>query len=261
MKRFEKRSALVTGAGSGIGRATAEALAREGASVGIVARSSASVEEVCTGIRAHGGVAVPLVGDVSQEADISRLVTQFAHDTGRLDVLVTCAAAPAATGPTEALTLDRWHSVIDVDLTGVFLSCKAAGQQMLAREYGRIVNLASFHAIATYPERAAYAAAKSGVVGLTQALAVEWGGRGVVVNAVAPGPIRTPRTAWFMAQSPANEAGMIGRTPSGRVGELVDVVEAILFLASHGARHINGQTLTVDGGWTKNAWWGQHPFR
>jgi NAD(P)-dependent dehydrogenase (short-subunit alcohol dehydrogenase family) len=131
---------------------------------------------------------------------------------------------------------------------------------MLAHGKGRIVNLASFHVVGTYPQRTAYVAAKMGVVGLTQALAVEWGGRGITVNAVAPGPIRTPRTSWFLEQDPANERGMIGRTPTGRLGEIADVVDPILFLVSDHARHISGQTVVIDGGWTKNAWWGRHPF-
>lgn len=261
MNRFHERAALITGAGSGIGRAAAEALASEGAFVGLVARHSEKVEDVASLIRSAGGKAVVLLGDVGNVDDLARIVPKFVEQAGRLDALVTCAAAGPAAGPTESLKLEDWQRVIDVDLTGVFLSCQAAARQMLSQGYGRIVNLASFHVIGTYPQRAAYVAAKSGVVGLTQALAVEWGGRGIVVNAVAPGPIRTPRTSWFLSQDPSNEAGMIGRTPTGRVGELDDVVEVVLFLASAGARHVNGQTIVVDGGWTKNAWWGTHPWR
>jgi NAD(P)-dependent dehydrogenase (short-subunit alcohol dehydrogenase family) len=261
MRRFDGQSAFITGAGSGIGRASAEALAREGAHVGLMARNAKNLDEIAASIRAAGGQATVVTGDVADEADVDRAVTEFVRVAGRLDALVTCAAAGPASGATEALKLDDWRRVLDIDLTGVFLSCRAAARTMLPAGYGRIVNLASFHVIGTYPQRAAYVAAKSGVVGLTQALAVEWAGRGVTANAVAPGPIRTPRTSWFMSQDPANEAGMVGRTPSGRVGDLEDVVEVICFLASKGARHVNGQTITVDGGWTKNAWWGKHPWK
>lgn len=259
--RFVGQGALVTGAGSGIGRATAEALAREGATVCLAARHTEQTSELAHDIEAAGGKALVVAGDVSRRGDARRMVEAVMTRVGRLDVLVTCAAAGPAAGPTESLPLEDWQRVLEVDLTGVFLSCQAAAGPMLERGYGRIVNLASFHVIGTYPRRSAYVAAKAGVVGLTQALAVEWGGRGIVTNAVAPGPIRTPRTSWFMAQEPANEAGMVGRTPTGRIGELEDVLSAILFLASPDARHVNGQTLTVDGGWTKNAWWGTHPVR
>jgi NAD(P)-dependent dehydrogenase (short-subunit alcohol dehydrogenase family) len=120
------------------------------------------------------------------------------------------------------------------------------------------VNLTSFHAVATYPFRSVYNAAKSGVEGLSRGLAVEWGHYGITVNTVAPGPILTPRTEWFLAQDPGNEAGMLARTPSVRIGDVTDVSSTVAFLVSDEARHINGQQLVVDGGWTKNAWWGRH---
>jgi NAD(P)-dependent dehydrogenase (short-subunit alcohol dehydrogenase family) len=118
--------------------------------------------------------------------------------------------------------------------------------------------MTSFHTIATYPERVAYNAAKSGVEGITRALAVEWGKYGITVNGVAPGPIRTPRTSGFLAQSADVESGMLGRTPTVRLGETEDVASLIAFLVSDEARHINGQNIVIDGGWTKNAWWGKH---
>jgi NAD(P)-dependent dehydrogenase (short-subunit alcohol dehydrogenase family) len=159
------------------------------------------------------------------------------------------------------LTLEQWRAVIDADLTGVFLACREAGRHMLAGGYGRIVNLASFHVLATYPERSAYVAAKSGVVGLTTSLAVEWGGRGVTVNAIAPGPIRTDRTAWFLSKDPAAHDGMVRRTPTGRIGDPEEVAALVAFLCTEEAGHVTGQTLVIDGGWTKNAWWGAHPWQ
>jgi NAD(P)-dependent dehydrogenase (short-subunit alcohol dehydrogenase family) len=196
--------------------------------------------------------------DVRDEDDVTRCHGAIVTDLGAVDILVTCAAAPASTGRTEALDYHAWRAVLSTDLDGVFLCLRAFGGGMVARGHGRIVNLTSFHNVATYPERAAYNAAKSGVEGLTRALAVEWGSHGVTVNAVAPGPIRTPRTAWFLAQSPDVEAGMLGRTPTGRLGETGDVASVVAFLVSDEARHVNGQQVVVDGGWTRSAWWGRH---
>lgn len=254
------RGALVTGAGSGIGNSVANALAAAGALVTLVGRRQDVLEAAANEIAERGGEARVAVADVGDAAAIDRAAAASDEASRGLSILVTCAAGPAAAGPSETLSAESWRGIIDTDLTGVFYACQAAGRRMLARGYGRIVNLASFHVVATYPQRAAYVAAKAGVVGLTQALAVEWGGRGVVVNAVAPGPIRTPRTSWFLSQDPENEHGMVGRTPTGRLGQLDDVVAPILFLASDEARHVSGQTLVVDGAWTKNAWWGRHPF-
>jgi NAD(P)-dependent dehydrogenase (short-subunit alcohol dehydrogenase family) len=261
VKQLKGQCAIVTGAGSGIGAASAAVLAAEGASVVALARHIEHVEEVCSAIRGTGGIALALEADVCSSASLDAAVESALAEFGRVDVLVTCAAAGPAAGPSEDLDPDAWRMVIDTDLTGVFLSCRAAGRPMLERGYGRIVNMASFHVVATYPERAAYVAAKAGVVGLTEALAVEWGGRGVTVNAVAPGPVRTPRTSWFLAQDPANEAGMIGRTPTGKLGEIEDITAVIRFLCSPAARHVTAQTVVVDGGWTKNAWWGRHPWK
>jgi NAD(P)-dependent dehydrogenase (short-subunit alcohol dehydrogenase family) len=259
--RFAGQVAIITGGGRGIGRAAAEALAAEGATVVVAARGQQEIDAVVAGIAAHGGTAAAITMDIGQPDSVTALVEEAVHRFKRVDVLVTSAAAPPAIGPSETLPLATFQSVIALDVTGTFLTCQAAGKVMLAQRYGRIVNLSSFHVVATYPQRVAYVSAKCAVVGMTQALAVEWGGRGVTVNSVAPGPIRTPRTQWFLTNDPASEAGMTGRTPNGRLGETGEVAAAILFLCSRDAGHINGQTLVIDGGWTKNAWWGPLPWQ
>ncbi len=258
---LDQQVILVSGAGRGIGKATAEAFVTRGAAVVLVARHSTEIQEMARIFTENGGTALAKTVDVTSADSLKTLMQDITQSFGRLDGLVTCAAADPASGPSEQLPLQEWQRVIDVDLTGTFLTCQAAGRVMLAQGYGRIVNLSSFHVTATYPERTAYVAAKAGVVGMTEALAVEWGGRGITVNAVAPGPILTPRTQWFLSQDPKNEQGMIGRTPTGRLGTVEEVAATLVFLCSKEAGHINGHTITIDGGWTKNAWWGQHPWK
>ncbi len=255
---LNEKVAVITGAGSGIGAAVAEKLFNLNAKVALVARSEKNVKNVTKKLDSSFKSANYHVCDVRDESSLVEVRDKILEKWKKIDILVTCAAAPAASGNTEELNFDDWKKVLDTDLDGVFLSSKTFGSSMIKNRYGRIVNMTSFHTIATYPYRAAYNAAKSGVEGLTRALAVEWGKYGITVNAVAPGPIKTPRTSWFLSQNPDNEAGMIGRTPTARIGETEDVAALIAFLVSDEAKHINGQNIVIDGGWTKNAWWGTH---
>lgn len=249
---------MVTGAGSGIGAIVAETLYRQGAKVALISRSQENIEKVATKLDAARSRAQPFVADVRSESALVAARRVIIERMGRIDILVTCAAAPATAGATRTLEFHAWRSLLETDLDGVFLSCKVFGANMLEHQYGRIVNLTSFHTVGTYPNRAAYNAAKSGVEGLTRALAVEWGGHGITVNAVAPGPVRTPRTSWFLSQDPDAEKGMLGRTPAARLGEPEDVGSLVAFLVCDEARHINGQQIVIDGGWTKSAWWGRY---
>ena len=258
MADLKDKVAVITGAGSGIGAAVAETFYNLKASVALIAKSEKNVKKVAKGLDRDLSRTNYFICDVRNEGQLSEVNKRIIDKWGKVDILVTCAAAPATSGKTESLSFEDWKSVLDTDLDGVFLSCKVFGSNMLRNRYGRIINMTSFHTIATYPERAAYNAAKSGVEGLTRALAVEWGSYGITVNAVAPGPIKTPRTSWFLSQSPEVEANMIERTPNARIGETEDVTALIAFLASYEAKHINGQNIVIDGGWTKCAWWGGH---
>lgn len=254
------RTAVVTGGSGALGLAVAKALHELGAYVVLLGRSSEKLAVALAQLDPNGAERASFEScDVTDEASLTQAAHAIFSRYTRVDILVTCAAASAASSKFEAITLSDWRSLLATDLDGVFLACRIFGSSMIKQRHGRIINLTSFHNVATYPYRTLYNVAKSGVEGLSRALAVEWGHYGITVNAVAPGPIMTPRTQWFLSQDERNAAGMLARTPNLRIGELQDVSSITAFLASDEARHINGQQIVVDGGWTKNAWWGSHP--
>lgn len=251
MINFNEKVVVVAGGTGGIGSAVVKKFEELGAKVAILDfKEAENTEKVFS-----------VVADATKEDQVAAAKEKVLAKWGRIDVLINAIGAPAAACKTEDLSLEEWRKVVDTDLTCAFLLCKVFGKEMIKNKYGRIVNFTSFHTQATYPERAAYNAAKSAVMGLTRALAVEWGSYGITVNAVAPGPIITPRTSWFLSQSPDVEAGMLGRTPNVRIGKPEDVALTVAFLASDEALHINGQEIVIDGGWTKCAWWGKHERR
>jgi NAD(P)-dependent dehydrogenase (short-subunit alcohol dehydrogenase family) len=252
------RVAVITGGSGALGLAVAKELNGLGAHVILLGRSSDKLNEAISQIDSTSGSSSFYACDVSNEDSLAQAAKQIFSLHSTVDILVTCAAAPAAGGKFEESSLDEWHSLLSTDLDGVYLACRIFGKSMIDQSYGRIVNFTSFHNIATYPYRSGYNAAKSAVEGLSRALAVEWGHHGITVNTVAPGPILTPRTEFFLSQDKANLDGMLSRTPNVRLGKLEDVSSTIAFLVSSEAKHINGQQIVIDGGWTKNAWWGSH---
>lgn len=173
---------------------------------------------------------------------------------GQLDGLVTCHGAPGCIKPTLDLTDEEFDAVIQTDLVGTLRVCREAGRHMLMRGHGRIVCISSIHAIATYPKRAAYAAAKAGVVGLVKALAVEWARHGVFVNAVLPGQICSTRRTDKLGDDALCD--VFDRSPSGRLPLPAEVASAVAFLLQN--RGINGHALVVDDGWTSSAWFRSH---
>jgi glucose 1-dehydrogenase len=253
--RLRGRVAVVTGSASGIGRAIAIRLADEGASVVVsdVRADPREGGEPTEGLIAQrGGTCVRLDADASRWDEIDRLVTGAVEHFGRLDVMVNNAAiAGAASKPLLETTEADWDEIMTVNLRGVFLCCKRAIAEMIEQEpigevRGRVINISSQHGMVGSPGHVAYSASKGGVVNLTRQLAVDYGRRGILVNAVAPGKIMTgsPEQA-----DPERTAYAEARTPFPRLGRPDDVAGAVVFLASDEALYISGTNLLVDGGW------------
>tara|TARA_Y100000816_G_scaffold286166_1_gene266873 strand:+ start:1115 stop:1900 length:786 start_codon:yes stop_codon:yes gene_type:complete len=252
------RVAVITGGSGALGFAVAQELNSLGAKVILLGRSSKKLKDKINNIDTNETSSTYYTCDVSDEASLMKIAKEIFQLHSKVDILVTCAAAPASGGKFEESSLDEWHSLLSTDLDGVYLACRIFGKSMIEQSYGRIVNFTSFHNVGTYPYRSGYNAAKSAVEGLSRALAVEWGHYGITVNTVAPGPILTPRTEFFLNQDKSNLEGMLSRTPNVRLGNLEDVSSTVAFLVSSQAKHINGQQIVIDGGWTKNTWWGNH---
>lgn len=242
-----QKTACVTGASRGIGRAIAAALAREGARVVVTyARNASEAAAVVAAIRAEGGEAEALQADVRSDQDVEALAKAVEERFGSVDILVNNAGI---TRDTLFLRMnkDAWHDVIDTNLNGVYRVTKAFLRPMLRKRQGRVINIASVAGLVGNAGQANYAAAKAGLIGFTKALAREVGSRGITVNAVVPGFIDTDMTAVLPEELKAKATEQIAL---GRFGQPEDVAEAVVFLASDRAGYITGQTLVVDGGMT-----------
>jgi len=240
------RVAVVTGAAKGIGAAIAAELADAGCELALIDREDAAPH-------ARGGLAVR--GDVSDLADVHDFTDAVLERFGRVDVLVNNAGI-SSIGPAESTSVEEWRRVIDINLTGPFLLCQAFGAQMLAQGEGAIVNVASIAGLRGVSDRAAYNASKHGLIGLTRTLAAEWGGRGVRVNAVCPGWVKTPMDVADQAAGGYDDADITDRVPMGRFAAPHDIAAAVAWLADpRQAAFVNGVALPVDGGWTADASW------
>jgi NAD(P)-dependent dehydrogenase (short-subunit alcohol dehydrogenase family) len=247
---LEGRSALVTGAARGLGRAIALALAQAGADVALGLRDVARDEGLADEIRALGRRVVPLQLDVTRPDQIDAGVSKAVAELGSVDLLVNNAGGGAGHAPAEELPLEEFDRVLDTNLRGTFLACRAAFAPMRERGFGRIVNVSSQAALVALPGEAAYCAAKAAVSHLTRCLAVEWGGHGINVNAVAPTFIRTPGTEPALSD-PGFRAEVEERIAAlHRIGEPDEVAGAVVFLCSPAASLVTGETLVIDGGWT-----------
>jgi NAD(P)-dependent dehydrogenase (short-subunit alcohol dehydrogenase family) len=247
------KTILITGAAQGVGLTTAALLAQRGCRVMLV--DIQPLGEQVARLKAAGGQAQGISGDVSSEEFVQQLADRISRDYGALDGLVNNAGISLIV-PAEETTAAQWQQVMAVNLFAPFLLCRQLGGQMLARRRGSIVNVASVAGLAGISHRSAYNTSKHGLLGLTRTLAAEWGGRGVRVNAVAPGWIKTEMDVQDQGSGAYSDADIIDRVPLARFAKAQDVAEAIAFLLDSD-RHgfINGITLPVDGGWMADASW------
>lgn len=247
-QRLRGKTALVTGAGHGIGRQIALRFAWEGARVSVLDRDGPAAHATVAAITAGGGVAwAPEPIDVSQPDQVQHAVAQSVEQHGPPHILVNNAAIAGANGPLLDIPYERWQQVIGVNLTGVFVCGQTVARQMVAHGVrGRIVNIGSVNSFAAEAEAAAYVAAKHGVRGLTQAMAVDLAPYGICVTCIAPGPITVARNAELFNGTLAD--GLQRTVPLGHAGTPDDVAAAALFLASDEAAWITGSSLVVDGG-------------
>jgi 3-oxoacyl-[acyl-carrier protein] reductase len=246
--RFDGKVFLVTGAARGIGEAVARRLAHDGAAIAATDLDGAGLAALETSLRTAGTPVFARAFDTRNSAATDSFVTEAVAALGGLDGAVPCAGI-ARSAPAEAMDDDAWASVLDINLTGVFYTCRAVGRVLLAQGSGAIVTIASITAKGGQPGRANYAASKWGLVGLTKTLAVEWGHRGVRVNGVAPNGVDTPMIRDGIPADFLTNV-MLDRTPLGRLAQPDEIAAAIAFLLSDEAAYINGAVLEVDGGLT-----------
>jgi NAD(P)-dependent dehydrogenase (short-subunit alcohol dehydrogenase family) len=247
------RVAIITGAAQGIGKRTAELLAERGYALAL--NDLRSPADTLRAARERGAEAIEVLGDVSDEATVASLAAAVRDRWGRADTLVNNAGV-SLIGPAEALSATAYRRVLEINLIAPFLLAKAFGATMLEQRRGSIVNVASIAGLIGVADRAAYNASKHGLIGLTRTLAAEWGGRGVRVNAVCPGWVKTEMDTADQAGGGYTDLDITGRVPMARFASPDDIARAIAFLSDpEESGFVNGHALVVDGGWTADGSW------
>ena len=249
--RFDGKVAVVTGSGRGLGLSFVRALAERGARCVLGEINEALGAEAVAALKADGCEASSFPVDVSQADQVNALAARAVELYGSIDIWVNNAGI-AEHQPSESVTVDQWQRAIGIMLSGVFFGCQAAAQVMLARGRGSIINTASVNAYMAQPGRAAYCAAKAGVLRLTEVLGTEWAGRGVRVNALAPGVIATDLVAGSVSSGAASMEAYERRSPMRRLGRVDELTNTLLYLASDRSSYVTGQTLRIDGGWASD---------
>ena len=256
--------AIVTGGGRGIGEGISLTLAEAGADIVVAARTMEQIEQVAQKIRQLGRRCLPIPTDVTKEEQVQSMVDRTIAEFGKIDIMVNNAGGtgikPIVVPPGfeskmvrlipdfySPMTSEDWHRVIDMNLTSVFLCCKAVGLHMIAQKKGKIINTSSFGAIRGSAYRTSYTASKAGVSMFTKSLALEWARYNINVNAIAPGSISTAMTAW-LHESERGKEQLIRSIPLRRLGEPREIGLLAVFLASDASNYITGETICIDGG-------------
>ena len=245
--KLEGKVALITGAGSGIGRGTAQLFAGEGATVAVNDLNLSAAEKTVDAISQAGGRAIAVQADVAEESQVAAMVDRIISELGGLHILVNNAGI-GKIQPTLESSVETWDRIMAVILRGTYLCSREAGRWMVSHNTGKIVNISSIAALRFRLNMACYASAKAGIVNLTRALALEWAPHHINVNCILPGGIRTPMTEGYVSSLPPEE--LSAQIPLGRIGEPEDIARAALFLVSDDASFITGAALSVDGGET-----------
>ena len=252
--KLKDHVAIVTGSSMGIGEAIARLYAQNGARVVINSRSLERARAVAEDLTRAGFEALPIAADVADKAQVERMVRQTVDRWGRLDILVNNAGT-SMIAPSVELSEADWRRTIDVDLTGPFLCAQAAAREMIPRGGGVIINISSILGETGLQMRAAYCAAKHGLIGLTKVLAIEWAKQGIRVVVINPGYIETPMDVGDQSSGGYTPADIRRRTPQGRYGTAEEVARCALFLASEDATYTTGSVVNVDGGWLAYGGW------
>lgn len=242
------KTAIITGASRGIGKAIAKGFAKAGADLVLVSRSRGALETLAREVDGSGRKAFPIVADIGVPEAIQRAVDAAEKISPRIDILVNNAGISPVLKRAEELTLNEWEEILRVNLTGTFLFCQAVGKVMIQQGAGKIINMVSVGAVVGFPRQIGYCVTKGGILQLTKVLALDWARFNIQVNAIGPSYLETELTQG-MRESKVISENLLRRTPMGRFGKPEEVVGAALYLASDASSYVTGQTLFVDGGW------------